>query len=201
MNDAVKKSRFPDDAKATLSGAWRFAVVSVLAYGIWAFGGRMSTVVLYSSIALAFVVLSGLLMYPLVRGPHPIRRFYAIFVPGFLLYAVLWCAGWFGLGGEIGENWGSGAGLAAFAFVIARAFKAKGLVVFICFIVLFLFHTVGYQLGSDCYYGARGKGVFAPILEGHVALGKLLWGLFYGLGFGAGIGYAFHRCQESGAES
>jgi hypothetical protein len=28
----------------------------------------------------------------------------------------------------------------------------------------------------------------------------LLWGVFYGLGLGAGLGYAFHACQQRARE-
>ena len=181
--------------QSILQGAFRFALVSLVAYAIWAFGGKMSTLILYSSITLAFVLLSGLLLHPLIDGAGRLARFYAIFVPGFLLYAALWCLGWFGIRGPAGEVFGSAAGLAGLTFVMTRSFKAKG--VFLpAFAVLFLFHSLGYTLGGLCYYATYGKNLLAPLLEGHTTAGRLLWGLFYGLGFGAGLGYAFSRCQH-----
>ena len=51
--------------------------------------------------------------------------------------------------------------------------------------VLFLTHSVGYFLGGDFYYALGGT------------TGKLLWGLCYGLGFGAGIGYAYRALKPA----
>lgn len=178
-----------------LQGALRFATVSILAYAIWALGGRMNTALLYGSIAAAFLVLSGLLMYPLLQGQNRITRFYRLFVPGFLLYALLWCLGWFGIRGPAGEILGSAAGLAAFSAVIVAAFKKRDAFLPVL-ATLFLFHTLGYTIGGMCYYASHGKGVLSPLLESHVTLGRLLWGAFHGLGFGAGLGYAFHVCQK-----
>ena len=91
---------------AIWSGAWRFTIVSLVAYGIWAFGPKMGAAVLYSLIAIAYVGLSGVLMCGLIEGPRPLLRWYLIFVPGFLLYAVSWCAGGSGSGGMPGRSSG-----------------------------------------------------------------------------------------------
>ncbi|MEM7146256.1 MAG: hypothetical protein AAF591_14050 [Verrucomicrobiota bacterium] len=182
-------------SQSILQGALRFGAVSLLAYSIWAFGGRMGTIPLYSSIAVAFLALSGLFLYPLIPPPHRLRRAYAIILPGFATYALLWCAGWFLIRGSAGEILGSAAGLAAFAAIITAVLKPKsGFLP--AFAVLFLFHTLGYTIGGMCYYAAHGKGVLTPLLESHITLGRLLWGLFHGLGFGAGLGFAFHQAQN-----
>ena len=171
-----------------IQGAIRFAIVSVAAYGIWAFGGRMSTTVLYSSITAAYLGLSGLLLHPLLGSePKQIGKFYAVFVPAFLAYAVLWCLGWFGVKGHEGEILGSAAGLAVFVAIFGKVFQAKG--VFLkTWAVLFLCHTVGYTLGG-MLYELLGK------QELPAAVARLSWGLGHGLGFGAGLGYLLWHCQ------
>jgi hypothetical protein len=67
-------------------------------------------------------------------------------------------------------------------------------------LVLFVANAAGYFIGEWAYS-------FIPTLkEGNplgivlensarAALAKAAWGLIYGLGFGAGIGLAFHACQ------
>ncbi len=52
-------------------------------------------------------------------------------------------------------------------------------------LVLFVTHSMGYFIGSVLYSAVPGLA------------GKLLWGVAYGLGFGAGIGWALHLCQEA----
>lgn len=183
------------DRQALAQGAIRFGLVSILAYAIWAFGGRMSETVLYSAITLAFLGLSGVFLYPLLKGDSRLGRTYLVFIPGFLLYAILWCVGWFGIGGNAGEIFGSAAGLAALTFWMQKMLRGAGFLT--VFAVLFLFHTLGYTLGGLCYYSSGGRGILAPILEGQKSLGRLLWGLFHGLGFGAGLGFAFHRFQRN----
>ncbi len=179
-------------------GAIRFALVSLISYAIWAFGATMGTVTLYSSITVVFLGLSGLLLFPLLEGERRVVRTYLVFVPGFLIYAILWCVGWFGLKGNAGEIFGSAAGLAGFAFWISLMLKNReGFLV--VWAVLFLFHTLGYTLGGVCYYSTYGRAFLAPVLEGHTALGRLLWGLFHGLGFGAGYGFALHFWRRTEA--
>jgi hypothetical protein len=48
--------------------------------------------------------------------------------------------------------------------------------------VLFVGHSAGYFLGGPLHYHSGPE---------YRLLGILGWGLLYGLGFGAGIGYAF----------
>ncbi|MEM7394918.1 MAG: hypothetical protein AAF492_21510 [Verrucomicrobiota bacterium] len=159
---------------AMVSGAWRFAVVSLAAFSIWAFGGNLSEGLLYGLIALAFVALSGLLMFPLLEGERRLFRFYRIFIPGFLAYAALWCLGWFGVGGHEGEIVGSASGLASMSLVVVWIEKKRSLFLTI-FSVLFLCHTLGYTLGAICYYSSHGQGVLAFFLESKITLGRLLW--------------------------
>jgi hypothetical protein len=52
---------------------------------------------------------------------------------------------------------------------------------------LFALNTLGY------YVGGRIEG---KLIIDHPVAAMLLWGLCYGIGFGAGLGIAFHLCQE-----
>ncbi len=201
MNEESGQRGFASAGAAIRFGMLRFTIVSLAAYGIWAFGPKMGAPVLYSSIAVAYVGLSGLLIHGLLEGPRTLVRWSLIFVPGFLLYAVFWCAGWFGLGGHVGEVFGSAAGLFFLARTIGRGVGAKeGLLE--VFAVLFLFHTLGYYLGDMLYTGGQGHTWLAPLMDSvsggtRVSIARLLWGLAHGSGFGAGLGYAFWRTQRS----
>ncbi|MEM8954803.1 MAG: hypothetical protein AAGD22_11680 [Verrucomicrobiota bacterium] len=179
---------------AIVQGSVRFAILSVLSYAVWAFGGRMSTITLYTTTALVFVALSGPLLYPLLPPPGRLRKLYAVFVPGFIAYAALWCVGWFVIRAAAGEILGSAAGLAAFTIIIVLILRPRASFLAI-FAILFTFHTLGYTIGGMCYYAANGQGILAPLLETHIALGRLLWGFFHGLGFGAGLGFAFSQSR------
>lgn len=186
-----------------LFGAIGFGGVGLVAFGIWAMGGNMPELQLYTLITMAFLVLAGVFMMPVLLGPKPLWRFYFAFVPGFLAYAVLWCVGWFGMAGAIpfarghftaGELFGSAAGLAAMAGIFCHRYKMISSFLPV-FAVLYLFHTLGYTLGGVCYYSTHGDGVLASVLEGQAVLGRFLWGGIYGAGIGAGLGYALHRAK------
>lgn len=171
------------------SGAWRFGLLGVLAFSIWIAPVKLGTTSLYTSIAAVFILGSGLLLYPLFKGSNRVLTCYKFFLPGFIIYSLLWCLGWFGIRGAEGEIFGSAAGLAAFVFIIHYFYFEKAPRSFlISWALLFLFHTLGYTLGGMFYYATNGKGFLAFLMEGHKAIGGILWGLFYGLGFGAGLG-------------
>jgi len=166
--------------RATLRGAIGFGAVSTAAYAVWAFGGKWfgrhgGDAAMYPVIAVVFIGLSGLLLHPLAGG---VGRFYRAFVPAFVAYAAVWCAAWFLIKKRPGEWVGSAAGSAVFALVagallgnLRRWPKAA--------VVLFAVHSAGYFLGGELFYSMKST------------LGMLGWGLLYGLGFGAGIGYVF----------
>ncbi len=177
--------------RAALRGSLGFAAVSVAAFSVWAFGGKWfrghgGDPAMYAVIAAVFLGLTGALLHPLARGPRPLVRFTRVFVPAFLAYAGAWCGAWFLLGFGRGEWLGSLAGSAAFALVAGlllgnpRAFPRAGL-------ALFIGHSAGYFAGGPLYDSVK---------PGHATLGMLGWGLLYGLGFGAGIGYAFFAYQD-----
>lgn len=165
-------------------GAASFGVVSVIAYSIWAFRLVQGVGAMYTAIAAIYVGATGLALSRLVLGPGAARRFALLFAAAFLAYAVAWCAFWFGLKGKYhADLWGSAVGLAAMAWLLLRAFDAKGAFL-TAFAVLFTCHSLGYYFGDDLYAAVRGS------------TGRLLWGAAHGLGFGAGLGYVLFRCQE-----
>ena len=104
-------------------GASGLSTVSLAAYSVWAFlrnppGGELG---LYALIAAVYLGGSGLVLSGLLHGRRRVVRFYAFFLPAFVLYAVAWTAAWFGLGGKAGE-WVGGAPRDA-------TFRGRGLVV------------------------------------------------------------------------
>lgn len=177
-----------------LRGSIGFALVSVAAFAVWAFGDRAfarfgGEIGLYVACTAVFLGLSGLLLHPLVAGPGSIGKFYRTFVPAFLAYAVAWCAGWFALGMGRGEWLGSLAGSVAFA-AMASSLLRRPSAWLLGGLVLFAAHSAGYFTGGELYYPSDRR-----------ALDKLLWGLCYGLGFGAGIGFVFWWSQRKTAGS
>jgi hypothetical protein len=175
---------------ALLRGSLGFAVVSLGAFAVWAFGGSWfkhhgGDPAMYAGVAAVFVSLTGLALSPLVQRPRRLVTFYSIFVPAFLAYTAAWCAIYFKLGRGLGEWLASAGGAAAFASIACpllgnrRAIPKSA-------VALFIGHSLGYFLGGPIHYAMTGD---------LGTLGRLLWGLLYGLGFGAGIGYCFHAAQ------
>lgn len=171
-------------AASMLYGAVVMTLVSVSAYSIWAFKLIASEGVMYAAIAAVYLGLSGLALNRLVLGRGQAGRFGAVFAVAFLAYAIVWCAFWFGLRGKFhADLWGALLGLAVMVRMFQAAFGDRG--PFLALLgVVFMTHTLGYTLGGDLH--AVTKGV--P--------GRLLYGVGHGLGFGAGLGYLLHRCQE-----
>jgi hypothetical protein len=138
----------------------------------------------YAVCAVLFIMLGTILLKPLTRLSF--ARFAAIFSGAFLAYALCWCLGWFLVRRRAGEWVGSFAGSLAFCLVLAAFFRAWGSLV-LSTLVLFLGHSAGYFLGGVAY-------------ERISLLPQIAWGLFYGLGTGVGIGFAFYHAQRSRPE-
>ena len=191
---------------AMARGSLGFGAVSLLGFSVWAFGGKwfyahLGEAGLYGACALVFLGSSGLFLHPLVRGPGSLLRFYKLFVPAFLAYAITWCAAWFTLRFGLGEWLGSLLGTTAFAATTAWLLKSyRGFTK--ATILLFVFHSAGYFLGGQMMHwltGPVGHKLLAQVnKEALSIITKLSWGLLYGLGFGAGIGYTFHMLQGEG---
>ncbi len=167
-----------------LFGSIGFGIVSALAYSIWAFRIVRGQGPMYTAIALVYLGLAGWVFGRLLIIPKSQSRFFLLFASGFFIYAVVWCLFWFGLTSRYHSDlYGSAVGLLAFAALFNKAFGVTGKTL-TSFVGLFAFHTIGYYIGDDLNnsYGGR--------------VGKMLWGAFHGIGFGAGLGFLLHTCQS-----
>jgi hypothetical protein len=191
--------------QAMVRGSIGFGIVSLAAFSVWAAAGKWFQIHfgeagLYGACALVFICSSGLLLHQLMLGPGSLLRFYAVFIPAFLAYAVAWCAAWFLLRFGVGEWLGSFLGTAAFAGALGWRFQNYRNILRVS-LVLFGFHSAGYFLGGRVMkwiLGPAGSAMLTGLSRpGLFAVAQLSWGLLYGLGFGAGIGYAFYTVQSS----
>ncbi len=200
----------PSRVSFLVRGVLGFTVLSLAGFAPWAaFGSwlhaRVGEVGLYGTCAAVFLGLSGPLLSGLVVGPRAIRRVYLIFSPAFAAYSILWIAGWFALKGVWHGHAGSFAGLfagtLAMGWILATAFGARG-VAWRVILILFVLNSIGYFVGGwlevTAFAVAKSNGIPAGISR-HTwgVFAKSLWGLCYGVGFGAGIGWAFHLCQST----
>ena len=187
--------------KDTVHAGLGFAVVSIAAFSVWAFGAGWfrnlgGELGMYAAIAAVFLGLSGLVLGPLAGGQE---RFYKAFLPAFLVYAVVWTVAWFALPDRRGEWIGAAAGCLVFAWIAMKMLgSTRGWL--IAALALFVLHTAGYFAGDWSMYDvfvpkARAAGKGTPDFQHYMTLAKLSWGLFYGLGFGAGIGWVFNRAR------
>ena len=187
--------------KDTLHGGIGFALVSTAAFSVWAFAANFFRNIggetgLYVAIAIVFLGFSGLVMWPMAGG---IGCFYKAFFPAFLDYSALWCVAWFAFQGKVGEWLGSFLGCIVFTHVVMKKFRSEKSRLPV-FAVVFLLHSAGYFAGDWAMYQyCKPKALtFAKNSsdwQHWMILGKLAWGLFYGLGFGAGIGWVFHQSR------
>jgi len=194
--------RIPSAAESILVGGAGFCLVSSGVYATVAFCAKwmyqhLGELGAYTAWMALFILLAGGTLNVLVIGPDRLRRFYALFALAFFLYAGVWVGSYFSLrtpSGEwisayfplrsrSGELLGSLLGPAILGMTFANAFAAPGAARRVIG-VLFLTHSAGYFVGD----------VLHQRLE--EPIGMLLWGVSYGLGFGAGIGYTLYACQE-----
>lgn len=209
--------------RSTLHGSLGFGLVSIAAYSIWAFVPRIvgSEIGMYALIALVYLGGAGLALCGLLQGEKKLGRFYRMFLPAFFGYALLWSLVWFlikeppGLQSrrntlELSQSialtlpplvvrlreWlGAAAGTLFFSWVCWRALK-KPAGFWIAALVLFALHTAGYFIGGKWMYGILGSGIEGWTKPQVAIVAKLGWGLFHGLGFGAGIGFALGWWQH-----
>lgn len=192
---------------SVVRGMVGFTVVSLAGFAPWAFGGRWfratghgGEVRMYVACALVFLVLSGLFGHRLILGRGSLWRFYGVFTPAFTLYAVAWIAGWMSLRGHAGSVVGLLAGTALMGLVLAWTFDAWREALKII-AALFVLNSAGYFLGGvvEGWIIEMPKCEFAGLSLARPQqriLAMMSWGLFYGLGLGAGLGVAFHLCQS-----
>lgn len=196
--------RVPTLRESLLRGAIGFTLVSLGGFAPWVLAGRwfyrnVGEAGLYAACAMVFIGLSGWLLHRLIIGPGSVIRFYQLFSLAFMVYAVSWTASWMALGGVTGGLVGLLAGTAAMGAIFACGFAAWN-VSSVVIAVLFVTNTAGYFIGQWAY-NAIGSLPDDQLLgitldrRTRAMLARTAWGLFYGAGFGAGIGFAFHACQ------
>lgn len=179
----------PGLRESIVRGMLGFTVVSVAGFAPWPILGRWlpaaGEVGLYVASTAVFIGLSGLCLHRLILGPGSLARFYKLFSLAFTAYAVAWVACWMWLRGDEGIFGGLLAGTAAMGGILALAFNARREMWKIV-LALFLLNTAGYCAGG----WIEGK-----LGIDHRLAGMMGWGFCYGMGFGAGLGIAFHLCQ------
>jgi hypothetical protein len=187
-----ESSRVPTLGQSVVHGMIGFTLVSLGGFAPWVLAGRWfyrntGEAGLYGTCAVVFMGLSGLVLHRLIIGPASLLRFYKIFSLAFLAYSIAWTIGWMVLRGDVGSVVGLLAGTAAMGAILALAFGACN-EMFKVVALLFASNALGYFIGQWAE---------KTLLATNVTLAKASWGLFYGLGFGAGIGLAFHACQRA----
>lgn len=184
--------------RSAVYGGLGLGLVSLAAYSIWAFAPKAagSEGGMYALIALVYLAGTGLALRGLLQGENRMRRFYALFLPAFVLYAALWSAAWFMLGGRAGEWLGAAAGTVTMAWMMWRGLgRPAGF--WAGAVALFVLHTAGYFAGSAWMYGLLDRGISGWEKREVATLAKLGWGLLHGLGFGAGLGFALEWWQRA----
>ena len=78
-------------ASSMFYGALSFAIVSTLAYSLWAFRLVRGEALLFATIAIVYLGLSGLALSRLLIIPRSLFRFMGLFALSFLIYAIAWC--------------------------------------------------------------------------------------------------------------
>lgn len=198
----------PTLGESICRGMLGFTIVSLGGFAPWVVAGRwfyrnLGEAGLYAACAAIFIGLSGPLLHRLIIGPGSLIRFYKLFSLAFLAYAVIWTIAWMTLaraaGGIAAGIIGSLAGIIAMSALLAWGFKTLATMLKII-TALFLTNVAGYFIGEWAYNGVaalKEGNAFGIVVENstRATLSKIAWGLFYGLGFGAGIGWAFHTCQ------
>ena len=179
----------PSLVRSIATGAVGFGLVSVGVFATVAFGERwmyrnLGLLGAYLTWTVLFILLSGAVFGSLVVVRWRLPRFYLLFGLAFFAYAANWMFAYFILRGTAGELVGSLAGSILMAVVFAAGFESLRSTLKLS-ALLFVTNAVGYFLGSALNNSFGGR----P--------GMLLWGLAYGLFFGAGISAALHLVQKT----
>ncbi|MBA3700667.1 MAG: hypothetical protein H0W78_17605 [Planctomycetes bacterium] len=181
----------PSAAPIVFAGIWRFTLVSIAGFAPWVVTGgwfyrHVGEAGLYLACLLAFLVAALVLLPGLLSGPRRVQRTAMYFLPAFITYALLWCACWFLLGGRLGEWAGAISGGSAFVLISAWLLgRPRSLL--LALVVFVAAHAVGYFAGGQAMHLLLSAGTAK-------ALGMLAWGVCYGLGFGAGLGWLVAAC-------
>jgi hypothetical protein len=181
--------RVPSLVDSVLRGMIGFTLVSLGGFAPWVLAGRWfyrntGEAGLYVACTVVFFGLSGVLLHRLIIGPGSLIRFYQLFSLAFVAYAITWTIGWMMFRGVLGSVVGALGGMAVMGGILAWGFTVRSAVLKII-AVLFATNLAGYFVGEWVH----------NLVSTQATLSKAAWGLFYGLGFGAGIGWAFYVCQ------
>jgi hypothetical protein len=177
----------PSLARAIATGAIGFGLISLGVFATVAFAeGSMYKMLgllgSYLTWTVLFILLSGAVFGQLSAVGWRLPSFYLLFGLAFFAYAAGWMVAYFTLRNTTGEFVGSLAGSILMAVVFAAGFRSLRSTVKLS-AVLFVSNCLGYFLGSALNNSFDGRA------------GMLLWGVAYGLFFGAGIGAAIQLVQ------
>lgn len=181
----------PSLGASLVRGTLGFTLISIAGFVPWAVFGRWfhshgGEAVMYAACAVVFIALTSPLLHQLIIGPGSVSRFYKLFSLSFTAYSIAWIIGWMALRGHPGSIVGLLSGTVIMGCMLAAAFDAWHAVVKVM-LALFVLNTLGYFIGGESE---------AALMKVHKTTAMLSWGVFYGLGLGAGLGLAFHFCQE-----
>ena len=178
----------PSLSRSIVTGAIGFAVISLCVFATAAFAERwmyrnLGGLGAYLAWTALFIALSGAVFGSLVVVRWRLPRFYLLFAVAFFAYAAAWMIAYFSLGRTTGEWVGSLAGSMLMALVFAFGFRAPKSIPKLS-AVLFVSNALGYFVG-------------AALLDSYThRVGLLLFGVVYGVLFGAGIGATLHLVQQ-----
>lgn len=178
----------PSLARSIFTGAIGFAVVSLCVFATVAFAERwmyrtLTVIGAYLAWTVLFILLGGAVFGSLTVVGWRLPRFYLLFALAFFAYAVGWMIAYFTLRDTEGEVVGSLVGSLLMAIVFAAGFRALRSTLKLS-AVLFVSNSLGYFLGAAILNSLRSS------------TGMLLFGVVYGLLFGAGIGAVLQMVQQ-----
>lgn len=180
----------PSLYRSIATGAIGFGLISLCVFATVAFAERwmyhnLGLLGSYLTWTVLFILLSGAVFGSLVVVDRwRLPKFYLLWAVAFFAYAAVWMIAYFYLGRTKGEVVGSLLGSIFMALILAAGFRSLGSIVKLS-AVLFVSNFLGYFAGAA---------LFDSLSE---PAGMLLFGLVYGLFFGAGIGAALHLVQRS----
>ena len=185
---SVPSKPIPSLNRAIATGGIGFALVSLCVFATVAFAegwllqhfGLLGSYLIWIAL---FILLSGAVFGSLVVVRWQLPKFYLLFGLAFFAYAAVWMIAYFKLGRTAGEAVGSLVGSVLMAIIFAAGFRALKSLLKVC-VVLFVANFFGYFVGAA---------LFDSISE---PAGMLLFGVAYGLFFGAGIGAVLHLVQR-----
>lgn len=192
ISDRIKASgqpvRIPSLGESILRGVIGFTILSLAGFLPWVLAGRwfyknVGEIGLYATCAVVFLAFSGPCLHRLIIGPGSLERIYRVFSLAFIVYAIVWTAAYMTWRGKIGGIVGALVGMVAMGGTLAGAFGVQRQALAVI-TALFASNLAGYFVGELVHNALTGTSA------------KAAWGICYGLGFGAGIGFSFYMCQS-----